>query len=192
MIELGDLEAQTQNQGLRARFGIMCTGIGQIHIGLCDFHAIAGGFGGGQLGIQLGQARVAIEDEPGGRFVGFRHVLGHLGHAPLRRDEEITAVFADAAIEQGKQAGLARTVAADKADGLSWVDGGADLVEQDFGAAAQRDVLEADHDWGRLSANAGRLRRLREWAGKSGAPVISGRPEFFIPLEGLRASSWFR
>jgi hypothetical protein len=46
-------------------------------------------------------------------------VLGYLCHAPLRRDEKITAVFADAAIEQGEQAGLACTVTADKADGLS-------------------------------------------------------------------------
>lgn len=76
--------------------------------------------------------------------------------------KKITAVFADAAVEQGEQAGLARTVAADKANGLSRVDGGADLVEQDFGAAAQRDVLETDHDWGRLSANARRPRSLRD------------------------------
>ena len=50
-------------------------------------------------------------------------------------------VLGKSVVEQGETAGFARPVAADQADRFARVDGGADLVEQDLGAVAQRDVF---------------------------------------------------
>jgi hypothetical protein len=56
-------------------------------------HAVVAASACGQLGLHLHQARVACQHEVGGGLVGFGHVLRHLRHAPLRRDEEVAAVF---------------------------------------------------------------------------------------------------
>ena len=74
-----------------------------------------------ELLAQLGQAGVAAEHELGGRLLGLRHVLRHLRHAPLARDDEVTAVLVQAAVEQGKQRGFARAVAAHQTHFFAWV-----------------------------------------------------------------------
>ena len=81
----------------------MGTGIGQFGVGLGNGHAVARGFCGFQTRLDFSQACVAVQHKLCGRFVGFWHVLGHLGHAPGRRDKKVAAVFMQRAIEQGKQ-----------------------------------------------------------------------------------------
>lgn len=98
-----------------------------------------------QARLHFHQAGVAVQHELGGGVLRLGHVLGHLAHAPLRRDEEVAAVFVQRAVEQGEQRGFAGTVAADQTHVFTGVDGGVDAVEHHFGAAAQGDVFQGDH-----------------------------------------------
>lgn len=118
------------------------------------------------LGLYFNQAGVALQHELGGRFLGFGHVLGHLAHAPLGGDVEIATVFRQRAVEQRKQRGLASAIAANQAHRFAWVDGGGDAVKQHFGAAAQGDIFQRNHEWPRLSP---------PWAWPSAMRGIAGR-----------------
>ena len=115
-------------------------------------HTVVVGFSLCKLGLDLHQTRIAGHHKVGGGFIRLWHVLGHLRHAPLRRNEEVAPVFVQATVEQGKQTGFTGTVAADEADMFSGVDGGVDAVEQHFGAAAKNDVFESNHEIGNLGA----------------------------------------
>lgn len=64
----------------------------------------------------------------------------------MRRHRRITAIAVQFAFEQGKQRRLARPVFANQADALIGIDGQIGLVEQDFVAALQRQVLNVNHD----------------------------------------------
>jgi hypothetical protein len=160
LVQLVDLEAQPEDERLRARHGVVLAGVGQVGVGVGQGHAgvvgIGGvrGFGEGQLLAQFHQAGVARHHEVGGRLAGFGHVLRHLRQPPLLRDGEIAAVFVQRAVEQREQGGLAGAVAAHQADLLAGVEGDGCAVEQHFGAAAQDDVLESDH--GRPPLSRGR------------------------------------
>ncbi|MNL59793.1 hypothetical protein D3C87_1835470 [compost metagenome] len=119
----------------------MRAGIGEVAICLGDGHAVVAGFGVDQLLLHFDQAGVAFDHELRCRLVGFGHVLGDLGHAPLARLGEFAAVFGQAAGEQREQRGLARAIASHQADFFTRVDGGRHFVEQHFGRSAQGHVL---------------------------------------------------
>ncbi|KAF1029275.1 MAG: hypothetical protein GAK34_03913 [Delftia tsuruhatensis] len=188
VLQLGDLEAQAQDQGLCARHGVVRAGIGQVHVGVGNGHAVLAGLGGRELGVELAQARVAVQHELGGRLRGLGHVLRDLAQAPLRRDGELSTVLGQAAVEQGEQAGLAGAVASDKADFFTGVDGDGGAVQQHAGAAAQGNVAKADHEWAGLS------QRLRQ--GRIAARHARARPrcKALVPVPRSavcpRAASW--
>jgi hypothetical protein len=93
------------------------------------------------FGLRGQQRAVAFDDEVGRALVGFRHLLRHLRHAPLRRqDREVAAVFVQRAVEQREQRRLAGAVAPDQADLFAGVEGDGGVVEQHLGAAAQGDA----------------------------------------------------
>ena len=145
LLQLLGLEAQPQNQGLGAGRGIVRPGILQVGVQLGNVHPVAGFFGFGQALLQGLQAGVASKHKSGGALVGIGQVLGDLGHAPLRRNKELSAIFVQAPGQQGKQRGLARAVAPDQADVLAGMDGGGDTVQHQFGAPAQGDVFQGNH-----------------------------------------------
>ncbi len=92
--------------------------------------------------VMRGQQRgVAVDHIVGGALLGLGHVLRHLAHAPLAGDEVFAAVFRQRAVEQRKQRGLARAVAAHQADFFARIEGDGGAVEQHFGAAAQGNVF---------------------------------------------------
>jgi len=137
-VEFVRLEAQAQDQCLRARHGIVLTGIGQVGVRMGQRHAEVGivrvGFvchlDQGQRIAQFDQPGIAAHHEVGSALVGFGHVLCNLRHAPLLGQRKIAAVFVQRAIEQREQRGLARAIAADQSDALRRVDGGVGAVEQ--------------------------------------------------------------
>ena len=135
----------TQNQRLGTRRGVVRTGVGQVGVGMGNRHAVAGLFCRRQHGVQLGQARIAVQHEVCGGFRGFRHVLLNLRHAPLRGHVEIARIFMQAAVEQRKKRGFASAVSADKAYFLAGIDGDGGAVEQHACATAQGDVTKSDH-----------------------------------------------
>ena len=130
VVQFGDLEAETEDQRLGARFGVVFAGIVERHVGFGHAHAVVAGFGVMHLVAGGEQRGVAVDDEIGRALLGFRHVLRHLAHPPLRGDRIVAAILMQRAVEQAEQRGLAGAVAADQADLFTGVDGDRGLVEQ--------------------------------------------------------------
>jgi len=107
--------------------------------------AVAAGLGGGERGAGGGEPGVAVDDEGGRVLLGFGHVLGHGGAAPVARQLQLAAVFVQLALQQRKQARFAGAVAPHEADFFARVEHRAGTVEHHFGAAAQRDLAQGDH-----------------------------------------------
>jgi len=145
VVQLGNLEAETEDQRLGARFGVMLAGIVERHVGFGHAHTVVAGFGVMHFVAGGEQFGIAVDDEVGRALLGFRHVLGNLAHLPLPGNRIIPAILMQRAVEQREQRRFAGPVAADQADLLTRVDGDGGLVEQHFRAAAQGDVLEDDH-----------------------------------------------
>ena len=146
VVQFGNLEAEAEDQRLGARFGVVFAGVVERHVGFGHAHAVVAGFGVMYLVAGGEQFGVAIDDEVGGRLLGFRHVLRHLAHLPLLGNRIIAAILMQRTVEQREQRGLASAVAANQADLLTGIDGDGSLVEQHFRAATQGDVLEDDHE----------------------------------------------
>ena len=145
LAQFGDLEAETEDQRLGARFSIVGTGVVQGHVGVRHAHAVITGFGFIDLGLRGQQRGVALDDELGRTLLGFRHILRHLRHAPLRRDRVVAAIFMQRAVEQCEERGFAGAVAANEADFFTGVEGHGGVVEQHLGATAQYNILEGNH-----------------------------------------------
>ena len=145
IVQFAALEAQAEDQCLRACLGVVCAGVVQGHIGVRQVFAIAVAFS--QLHFLLGseQGRVAFDHEVGRAASARRHLLHDLRQAPLCWARELTGVFVQAAIEQGEQGRFAGAVATDQPDAFAGVDGDRSIVEQGPGAAAQADAPEGDH-----------------------------------------------
>jgi len=143
--EFIDVEAETQDQGLGPGCRVVGAGIVEGGVGMGHAHAVVAGFGGGHLLLGGQQHGVALDDEVGGALLGLRHVLGHLGHAPLGGNVEVAAVLVQVAVEQGEEGGLAGAVAPHQADLFAGVDGDGSAVQHHLGTAAQDDVLEGNH-----------------------------------------------
>jgi hypothetical protein len=119
----------------------MRTGILQRHVRMGHAVVVVGGLGGVDFLLRGEQGGIAVDDKVGGALRGFGHVLSHLSHTPLGRDAVLADIFVQTAIKKGKQAGLASAVAPNQADLLAGVEGDRGTVQQNFGAAAQRDVF---------------------------------------------------
>ncbi len=139
--EFGGFETQAEDQRLRAGWCVVRAGVLQRHVGVGHAVVVVGGLGGGDLLLRGEQGGVAVDHKVGGTLPGFGHVLRHLAHAPLGGDAVFAEVFVQAAVEEGKQAGFARTVATHQTNLLTRVEGDRGAVQQNFGAAAQRDVF---------------------------------------------------
>ncbi len=163
-VELGRLEAQPQQQGLRARAGVEGAGFLEREVRVGDRVAVVGGLCGGEHRLRLGQRDVALQHEVGGAVRGLGHLLRDLAQAPRRRDLAVAGVGVQAAGEQREQARLAGAVAPDQADLLAGVEHEVRALEHDLGTAAQREVSQGDHG-ARLSARRGSARRdrVRMW-----------------------------
>ena len=152
-VKLMRLKAQPQDQRLGARLCIVVACVSQVGVDLRNGHAMLRVVVAGvavfelqALRVQFRQSGVARQNEGRGGFVGLRHVLGHLGHAPLLGNGEIAAVFVQRAIEQGKQGGFACAIAPHQADFFTGVECDGDVVQQHLGAPAQDDIFESDHE----------------------------------------------
>ena len=109
------------------------------------------GFAQGRLkGLQFGIALQHIIQRGGIERGGF---LRHGSQLPMFGNQNVAAVLADFAFNQGKQAGFAGAVFADQAHALVGVDGEACLVEQHFQAALEGEVFDFNH-WGLGQKNA--------------------------------------
>ena len=86
VVQFGDLEAEAEDQRLRARFGVVLAGVVERHVGFGHAHAVVAGFGVMHFVAGREQRGVAVDDEVGRALLGFRHVLRHLAHPPLRRE----------------------------------------------------------------------------------------------------------
>jgi len=145
LIQLAHLEAQAEDQRLRARLRVVGAGVVQRHVGVRHALAIVAFLGSGDLGLRRRQQSVAVDDEVGRGLARLRHVLRHLRHAPLRRHGKVALVFVQGAVDEREQAGLAGAVAPDQADLFAWIDRHRRVVEQDLGATPQAEILEDDH-----------------------------------------------
>ena len=145
LIQFAHLEAQPEDQRLRARLRVVRAGVVQRHVGVRHALAVVAFFGSGDLGLRRSELRVAGDDEIGRRLAGLRHVLRHLRHAPLRRDGKVALVLVQGAVQQRKQAGLAGAVAPHQADHFTGVDRGRGVVEQHAGTAPKADVFKQNH-----------------------------------------------
>ena len=144
-MQLLDLEAEAQDQRLRARRGVVRAGVMQVAVRVRDGHAVMGLLCFRELLAQAGQALVARKHEIGGAFGGLGHVLRHLRDLPAGGHREVAAVLVQRAVQQREQRRFAGAVAAHQPDLLAGVDGDAGAVEQHLGAAAQRQVLQLNH-----------------------------------------------
>ncbi|OIQ74318.1 hypothetical protein GALL_440340 [mine drainage metagenome] len=140
--QFSGFEAQPQNQRLGARRCVVGTGILQRHVGVRHAVIVVGGLGGADFLLCRQQGDVAINDEIGGRLIRLRHVLRHLAHAPVRRNEVFAAVLVQVAVEQGEQRGLASAIAPDQTDFFARIKGHAGGVKQHFGTAAQSQIFK--------------------------------------------------
>ena len=152
--------------------------IGQVGVDVRHFHAVTAGLGSHQALAQFSQACIAFQYKLCRRLVGLGHVLRHLPHPPVARHVKVAAIFVQGAVEQGKQGGLARTVAPDQPDLFSGIEGDRGLVKQHFGAAAKGDVFKVDHEkcvWGRsVTAMKMLLNCLRSEAAATAIKVLHG------------------
>ena len=146
IVQLGGLEAETENQRLSPRLRVMCAGVVQRHVGMRHAFAVVAGFGRVHLALRGKQGSIAFNHEIGRRLRGFRHLLRHLRHTPLRRHAEVAGIFMQVAVDQGKQRRLAGTIAPDQADFFTGIERHRRVFQNHLGATAQSDVFESDHE----------------------------------------------
>ena len=145
VVEFGGLEAQTQDQRLRARVRVVGAGVLQLHVRVGHPVAIVAGFRLQHLALRCEQSGVAVDDEIGRPLDGLGHVLRHLPHAPLRGHAEVACVLVQRTVEQREQRGFSGAVTPDQADLFAGIERDRGAVEQRFCTAAQRDIFQVDH-----------------------------------------------
>jgi hypothetical protein len=116
--------------------------------------AVAGRFGRRELGLDPPQLGVAVHDELDGRAVEPERLLRDVGDHPAGRDLHVARVRVELVPDEREQAGLAAPVRTDETDALARVDGGVDVLEQQLGAAPERDFAEGDHGAGMVAEGA--------------------------------------
>jgi hypothetical protein len=139
-VELVGLEAQAQQQRLRARRGVEGAGLVQRQVGVAMALPSPLASAAASSAAPAISGRSPCSTKSVAPVVGLGHVLRHLAHAPARRDLDVAGIGMQPAGQQREQAGLAGAVAADQADLLAGLQGDAGAVQHDLGAAAQRDV----------------------------------------------------
>ena len=144
-VEFVRSKSQPQYQCLSTGLGIVGTHIVQVCVGVGHAFTITTGFGSCHLGFRFHEAGIAFDNKPGGAIFSFWHVLCNLGHAPLRRDDKISPIFVQCAIEQCKECGFAGTVAANQTNAFAGVDGATGVINQYPCATTQGDVLQSNH-----------------------------------------------
>ena len=81
----------------------MGAGIVQRGIGVRHAVVVVGRLRVGDFLLGGEQGGIALDHKIGGRLLGFGHVLRHLTHAPLGRNEVFAAIFMQGAVEKGEQ-----------------------------------------------------------------------------------------
>ena len=109
------------------------------------FHAVVLRFGFAQGRLKKLQFPIALQYIVQRGYVQRGRFLGDRGKPPMRRHRYFPAVLRDFALYQGKQAGLAGTVSADKPDAPLRINGQTGFIEQQLAAALQGQVFEFYH-----------------------------------------------
>ena len=83
------------------------------------------------------------------RPAGVGAFLGHGGDIEPARKTDLALIGGNLTQNQPEQTGLPGSVASDHPHPPAGIDGGGELVEQQPGSAAQGEIGEIEHDWGR-------------------------------------------
>jgi hypothetical protein len=110
--------------------------------------AVARPLGVGELALGAPQPLVAVYDELDCRAVERGRLLGDVGDRPPRRQLDVAGIRVQLATEEREQARLPAAVRADHADALAGMNGEVRAVEQELGAAAERQFAQRDHGAG--------------------------------------------
>ena len=145
IVELRGLEAQAEQQRLGARPGGIRIVVGQFRVQFAGGVAVVGSLGLLEVGLELAQFTVAVDHELGGTALAVRRVLGHVRDTPVRRDEDIAGIGQQFPEQQRDEGRLAAAVVADQPDMLAGGDLHGCIGDEQLGAAAKGEVLEADH-----------------------------------------------
>jgi len=145
IVELCGLEAQAEQQRLGARAGGIRIVVGQLRVEFAGGVPVVGSLGLLEVCFQLAQFAVTVDHELGGTALAVRRVLCHVRDAPVCRDEDVAGIGQQFPEQQRDEGRLAAAVVADQPDMLAGGDLDGCIGDEQLGAAAQGEVLEADH-----------------------------------------------
>ena len=101
-----------------------------------------------ELRLRFHEPGVALQHELGRALVGLGHFLRDFTDAPAGGHGDVAGVALQPVRQQREERRLASAVAADEADLLAGLERHARLVEHELDAAAQRDLLNGEHERG--------------------------------------------
>ena len=121
LVQLFRLEAEAQQQGLRAGARIEGAGFIQRQVRVGHRFAIAGSLCSVELGLRLHQGHVALQHKVGRAVGRLGHLLGDLAQPPARWQFDIAGIGVQPSRKHREKARFAGAVAADQADLLAGV-----------------------------------------------------------------------
>ncbi|MNZ80792.1 hypothetical protein D3C78_994400 [compost metagenome] len=116
-------KTKTGQQFARTGIGGIAVSAFQLTVQACQGRAVVGRLGHGELGLDLAQARVAIEHIVHGQAIERIDLLTHVGDAPVTRQLAVATIRRQLTAQQGEQAGFSGAVSADQAGLVTGVQG---------------------------------------------------------------------
>lgn len=116
-------EPKAGQQLARARVGGIAVGTVQLTVQARQGGAVVGLLGGGQVGLDLAQAGIAIEHIVHGDAVEGVDLLAHVGDAPVAWQQAVAGIGRQLTTQQREQAGFTGAVGTDQAGLVTGVQG---------------------------------------------------------------------